>query len=79
MTSSALRKKIHEYVDQADDNFLVIIHQLLEREINYQGFELSKEDIETSFRRREELESGKVQPVSHEQLLADVNKILHKP
>jgi hypothetical protein len=78
MTSPALRKKIHAYIDQADDSFLHIIHQLLEREFKLQGFSLTEEEIETSGRRRHELEAGLMQPVSHEQLMSDIDKALSK-
>ncbi|MCA6362137.1 MAG: hypothetical protein IM638_03820 [Bacteroidetes bacterium] len=76
MTTSALRKKIHEYIDQVDDSFLIIVHQLLEREVGLQNFELSNEDIETTKRRRMEMQTGKVKGLSHEELMEQMTKTL---
>ncbi|MCU0435016.1 MAG: hypothetical protein MUC87_16280 [Bacteroidia bacterium] len=79
MTTSALRKKIHEYIDKVDDSFLIIVHQLLEREVGFYNFELTDEDIETTNRRRMEMQTGKVEGLSHEQLMEEITKALKKP
>ena len=72
MTKSALRKQIHEYVDQVDEHLLTIVHQLLEREIYSDDIELSEADLRLIEKRKAEMRSGKVKGVSHKNMITQL-------
>ena len=78
MTKSVLRKKVHEFVDQVDENFLTIVHQLLEREINIHEYELSAADNQITSKRKSELRSGKVKGLTHKKVIANLKTHLNK-
>lgn len=78
MTKSALRKKVHEFVDQVDENFLAIVHQLLEREVSTLEYELSSEDIRVIEKRRAEMRSGKVKGIPHKTVMTNLRAHLKK-
>lgn len=78
MTTSALRKRVHEYIDQVDDGFLTIVHQLLEHEINGQEIELSDEDTRIVNKRRAEMRSGKVKGIPHKKMMSKLRAHLKK-
>lgn len=78
MTKSVLRKRVHAFVDQVDENFLTIVHQLLEREINIHEYELSDEDMLITERRKAEMRSGKVKGIAHKTVIANLRTHLKK-
>jgi hypothetical protein len=78
MTKSVLRKKVHEFVDQVDENFLTIVHQLLEREISTHEYEFSDEEIRTITKRKAEMRSGKVKGIPHKTVIANLRAHLKK-
>lgn len=74
MTTTSLRKQIHEYVEQADDAVLKIVYMILEREALAAETEFSDEEKKLLDQRVHEIKSGKVKPVSQ----AEFHKILRK-
>ncbi len=78
MTTLQLRKKIHTYVDQADENLLEIVRMLFERELRFKDFEISEQDWQEIERRREAFRSGKEKGVSAQKALSDLRKKLKK-
>lgn len=59
MTKAVLRKRVHEYVDQVDENILSIVFQLLEREISLSEYDLSPADKRLIEKRTADFASGK--------------------
>ena len=59
MTNSVMRKQVHKYVDQVDENILAIVHQLLEREVSMYEYELTAADKRIIEKRVADFDSGK--------------------
>jgi hypothetical protein len=60
MTTIALKKKIHECVDNIDDSKLLdAVYTILNTRVHSNDFELSKEDIEIIEGRKKNIQKGK--------------------
>jgi len=58
MSQSALRKQVHQYIDQVDDSILEIVHRLLEREVSLSEYDLTSEDKKIIDKRIADYKSG---------------------
>ena len=69
MTTAAIRKRLHDYINIADDKIVEAIYSIVKREI-IENNDLWEEEyfLNDQDRRMEELESGKVEGVTIEEL-----------
>jgi hypothetical protein len=76
MTSSAIRTKVHEYIDEADSNVLEVIYKLLEvyRQVNTSI--LTKEQQEEVLKRSIQYKAGEIKALSLNELQKRVKKKL---
>lgn len=79
MTTRALKKKLHHFIDESDNKILKVVHVILEehsrlKSKNESG--LSEEDIEELDLRWDEYKKGKAKTFSLNDTLTDVNKKL---
>lgn len=64
MTAKTLRKEAHELLDQVDDQFLKIVHQLLlSRQISSSPIEFTPSEKAMLLKRRDEMLTGQVEGV----------------
>ena len=78
MTTAAIREKLHEYINHADDKKVEAIYTLVESEIDekYEWWE-DKGFLEELDRRVADYESGKTKAVSWEQIKLNNEKRLN--
>lgn len=80
MTTTRLRKKIHDYVDQVDHNFLEILDQLLNDHIKraQPEIELTAADLEEIEKRKLALENGTDKGMTAEASVKALRTLLKK-
>jgi hypothetical protein len=74
MTTTALKKKIHEYIEVTDNKILKAVYTLLEAQVKASEatFEFNKEQIKELNKRRKAHLSGKSKSYSFEQIKKQV-------
>ncbi len=77
MTEAQLRKKIHAFVDHADERLLKLVYALM-TEYEASTFEFTVEEKKEIYRRSKELKSGKVKGVSLEDAVKKARRSLEK-
>ena len=60
MTSSAIRAKVHQYIDEADDKLLEVVYQLMEAYRQHNATALTDEQQIKVLQRIESYKVGKV-------------------
>lgn len=75
MANLQLRQKIHDYVDQADDQLLEIVLMLFKREYG-KGYYIAEEDWVEIEKRQQEMSSGKVKGIPSKKALGSIRKKL---
>ena len=78
MTALTLRKKMHQYIDKADESLLSAIYQLFEVYENSNGSCLSETQIKELNKRHKDFEDGKVETLSWEEVKRNVRKKMKK-
>lgn len=78
MSKVKLKKQILVYMEQVDDGLLKIIHQLLEREIGFQEYQLTRKQRKEIERRAQEMKSGKVRGIPHNEVIKNLRLTLKK-
>lgn len=79
MTTSALKRKIHHFVDESEDKILKVVHVILEEHSklkNKTDSELNEEDLRELDFRWDECKKGKAKTFSLNTAIKDVNKKL---
>lgn len=74
MTKTQVRQKIHQYIDEANDDVLKIVHLILEREHELAGYALTSAEKKALDKERRLYLSGKGKNYS----LDEVNTSLKK-
>jgi len=74
MTTSAIRTKVHEYIDEADSNVLEVIYKLLEVYRQANTSKLTKEQQEEVLKRSMQYKAGEIKTLS----LTEVHKRVKK-
>ena len=69
MSTADIRHKLHEYIRFANDKKVKAIYVILENEIEEKHDIWTKEFTDEMERRANDLESGKVKGISHEEFL----------
>jgi len=79
MTTTALKKKIHQYIDSTDDKILKVVHTIPEEHLKLKtknDFELTEEDLEELDQRWDNYKKGKTKTYTLEEAKQLVNKKL---
>lgn len=77
MTEVQLRKKIHAFVDHADERLLKLVYALM-TEYESSVYEFTVEEKKEIYRRSKELKSGKIKGVSLEDAVKKARRSLKK-
>lgn len=80
MTAKALRKQAHELIDQVDDDFLLLLNQLLNDRIRVSQpvIELSAAELDELERRKMLMRSGKDKSLDAEKSVKAVRDYVKK-
>lgn len=78
MTSVTLRKKIHSYIDNADEEILQIVFMLLDREQNLKTSAITDKDWEEAERRRSRMLNGKEKGIDHLKAISELRSKISK-
>lgn len=80
MTAKALRKQTHELIDQVDDDFLLLLNQLLNDRIRVSqpAIELSTDELKELERRKMLMRSGKDKSLEAEKSVKAVRDYVKK-
>lgn len=75
-----LRKKLHDYVDQIDPDFLRVLHAMIEEHLRNQNNEIviSDDDLEEIKRRKEAMLSGEDKGIDAWELSKQIRSELRK-
>ena len=76
MTTSAIRTKVHEYIDEADSNVLEVIYKLLEVYRQSNTSILTKEQQEEVLKRSVQFKAGEIKSLYLNELSKRVKKKL---
>jgi hypothetical protein len=78
MTFFALKEKLHEYIDQADEKKVTAIYTLVENEIGEPGYVYDDEALNFLEERREEYIKSNAKGLTVEESMAHVKEELKK-
>ena len=71
MNNTQIKQKIHEYVDQADDRFLTLIHGMIEADKNQDWWNNLPPNLQASIERAiDQSEKGEGRP--HKEVMAEI-------
>jgi len=78
MTFTALKEKLHGYIEHADEKKVKAIYTLVENEISETGYVYDDETINILEERREEYKKSKIKGYTVEESMGHVKKELKK-
>jgi hypothetical protein len=77
MTTTQIKKKVHDLVETADERLLKMVYVLM-KEYKAAEYPFSVEEMEETYRNSRELKTGKAKGVSLEDALKRAKKALKK-
>jgi len=78
MTFIALKEKLHEYIEQADEKKVTAIYTLVEDEIEGTGFVYDEETLDMLDQRVEDYQNGKIKGQTAEESMEWIRTQLSK-